>query len=248
MLNKKFYEDKNIILKRNKIIYINGKELIEKRLNLSLKTIRKQLNSIGFIKPYDNDTYDLYYSERLEHYGLPFMNYIYYLLFFKNLKIPTFKEFVTEYINTYCNQVNKDIYCVKPELNNEYLEFTKNQLIGRIFRSYNSFHRELELFFQFIEDDDLYIEYNFQNDLDGIDLKIKYNNKDFGIASFIGTNKSYQWKNFKNSNRHNYNEKNMINIIAKMKKPNKNCISYNGIYLYAEWFVKKKIEEIKNIK
>lgn len=245
MLNKNFYEDKNIVLQRNKMIFINGTECTQKELNVSLKDIHVQLKKIGFHKPYKSDTYDSYYSERLEHYGLPYMNYIYYSFFFEHLKIPTFEEFIETYIETYCKEIDKNLYTVKQELNDEHLAFTREQLIGRVFRSYNSFHRELELFFQLCHENEFEVEYNFQEDLNGIDLNVKYKNKRFGIASFVDTNRSQSWKKFKNDFRHNYDEKNMINIEARMKKPNINCISYEGIYLYATWFVKQKIEEIK---
>lgn len=85
MLNKDYYKEKNIILTKNKIIFIQNGKKKEKKLNLDLYQVRNQLKQIGFYKPYTNTTYNEYYSENLEHFGIPYMNYIYYLAFFSEL-------------------------------------------------------------------------------------------------------------------------------------------------------------------
>lgn len=244
MLNKDYYKEKNIILTKNKIIFIQNGKKKEKKLNLDLYQVRNQLKQIGFYKPYTNTTYNEYYSENLEHFGIPYMNYIYYLAFFRNLQIPTFNDFFSVYIETYCEKLKNGMYRIKQELNDEEFQFTKKQLIGRVFRSYNSFHREIDLFFQLIQEKDFEITYDFQNDLNGIDLTVTYKNKTFGIASYVATKKSNQWKQIKNTERHQYEIK-MMDIVAKMHGKDINCDCINGIYLYSRSVVKNKIQDIK---
>ncbi len=242
MLNKEFYKDKNIILKNDIIIMIENGRKQEKKLNMNLEEIREQLKKIGFHKPYTDLTYYEYYSEKLEHFGIPYMNYIYYLAIFKNLKIPTFYDFISTYIETYCDKLPNGMYQIKKELNDEEFQFTKKQLIGRVFRSYNSFHREIDLFFQMKKN--FSVEYDFQKDLNGIDLTVSYKNKTFGIASYVESRRSLEWKKIKNTERHQY-ESNMIDIIARMHGENKNCRTFNGIYLYSDWYIREKVNEIK---
>lgn len=244
MLNKEFYKDKNIILTNTKIIKIENGKRKEKNLNLSLEEIREQLKNIGFHKPYTEITYYEYYSEKLEHFGIPYMNYIYYLAIFRNLRIPTFNDFISCYIETYCDKAQDGMYRIKPELNDEEFYFTKKQLIGRVFRSYNSFHREIDLFFQIKKS--FSVEYDFQKDLNGIDLTVFYKNKTFGIASYVESKRSLVWKKVKNTERHQY-EANTIDIIARMHGKDKNCRDFNGIYLYSDWYVREQMKKIKEI-
>lgn len=246
MLNKSCYDNINFVITGEKIIMKSQQGIQEKNINFNVEDIRKQLNSIGHICPYTHSTYHLYYSNELERYGVPYMNYIYYLLFFRHLRIPTFEEFVNEYINVYCYQLPNGLFSIKDFFDAGDFSFTKEQLIGRVFRSYNSFHRELELLFQLKEYDDLNVKYDFQDDLNGIDFTVEYNNIPFYIASFVGSQNSFKWKNIKDNIRHDYNGKNMINMVAHFKDedPEKNCVSYNGIYTYSPIFVAQKYFEI----
>lgn len=244
MLNKKYYENKNIILTKDKILFIEDENRQEKSFRLNVSQIREQLRRIGFYKPYTNETYDEYYSERLEHFGIPYMNYIYYLAFFRNLQIPKFDDFLSIYMDTYCEELPNGKYRIKQELNDEVFEFTKKQLIGRLFRSYNSFHREIDLLFQLSQEKEFVVAYDFQNDLNGIDFIIEYKNKFFGIASYVATKRANNWKQIKNTERHEYNLK-MFDIIAIMHGEEKNCDCVNGIFLYSKSFIKNKIEKMK---
>ena len=249
MLNKSCYDLVDITINKDKVIMKSKCGIEEKQINFDVEEIRRQLNAIGHICPYTHSTYNLYFCPQLENFDLPYMNYIYYLLFFRYLRVPTFDEFLNEYVNIYCEQLPNGLLCVKNFFNNNNFAFTKEQLTGRVYRSYNSFHRELELLFQLREYDDLDVKYNFHDDINGIDLTIIYNDIPFYIASFVGSVNSFRWKNIKNSIRHDYDGKNMIDFVAHMKDNDseKNCISYNGIYTYSPLFVAQKYFDMVKI-
>jgi hypothetical protein len=235
MLNKNCYDGMDIIVRTNKVIKVTRKETREKELNLTIADIRNQLNQIGQICPYNRETYHQYYLKELEEYNLPFMNYIYYFVFFQLLRVPTFEEFVNTYITIYCDQIAENLYTVKPYFDAGNFCFTKEQLMGRIYRSYNSFHREIEFLFQLGSYEGIDIQYRFQDDLNGVDFTVNYNGKTFGIATYIGSNNSYKWKQVKNTSRHNYDGMNVIDVVANFKgnAEERNCDVYNGIYTYS---------------
>lgn len=247
---KELYDDLNIIITNDEITYINGDEISKKKLNISHNSIKRQLEAIGFKKPYTKDTYDLYYSPKLENSNIPYFNFVYYYYFFKYLKIPTYEKLTNMYINLYCKQEG-DTYKIREKYTDNDIEFTKEELIGRISRAINSFHREIDLFFQLRKFSDLELEYNFKKDLSGIDLTMTYKGNKFYIASYLKTNRSLKWKDCKNSKRHveDYSNYKMIDFIAVSKSRDKqnNCMTINNINLYAPWYVKSKYKEIISI-
>lgn len=247
---KDAYQNVNITITPDKIILKNKQGVFEKPLTLTLNDIRKQIERIGFHKPYNSTTYDLYFSEAVEKSNLLYINFIYYLAFYENLKVPTLMEVTSKYLEMYCERVGNSkagaLYKVKPLFVENSITFTSKEITGRIFRAYNSFHRELELFFQLREFKDLYVEYDFQKDLHGIDFTVLCNEKEFGIASYVNTRRSTEWKNVKDTFRHDYSKLNMIDIIAVMSanKGKVNCYNRKGVYTYSPVFIKEKYQEI----
>ena len=246
MLNKSRYDNQNIRIYPDRAILTTPKGSREKEITLTLKDIRDQLYKIGNNCPYSHDNYNQYYSPAVERYGLPFMNYIYYFLFFQQLRIPTFQEFFDMYVYMYCDILPDGLYTVKEYFDPSNFSFTKEALMGRVYRSYNSFHREIEFLFQFKQYDDIEIWYDFQDDLHGVDFTVIYKGITFSLATYIASSNSYQWKQQKNNTRHDYSQMNIIDIVAKFKSddPNFNCVSRNGIFTYSPKFVAKKYFEI----
>lgn len=246
MLHKEVYNNFNIVITSSKISYITERGVQEKEINFTVWDIRNQLNLIGYVCPYDKSTYSQYYSEKLENHSIPYMNFIYYYLLYKLLRIPTFEEYVETYIQVYCNKLSNGMYAIKDFFEDSDFSFTKEQLMGRMSRSYNSFHREIEFFLQMKEYEGVTIIYDFQNDLNGIDFTVDFKGKRFYLASYMASNNSYSWKEQKNTVRHDYSDKEMINIVAKFKEddPEKNCDSYNGVYTYSPIFVAKTYFEM----
>ncbi len=244
MLNKACYDGLDIIVKPKDVTFITRSGINKKPLDLNQKKIREQLRRIGFICPYNKETKYEYFSEDLERYSIPYMNYIYYYEFYKRQRIPTFEEFLKSYLYIYCDQLNESEYRIKPFFDNENFKFNEKQLMGRVFRSYNSFHREIELLFQLASYDGVEIKYSFQNDLRGIDFIVDFNGKKFGLASYVNTSRSNNWKQIKNTLRHDYSDIEMIDIVANISGNNCNCDSCNGIYVYKNDFVASKYFEM----
>ncbi len=238
--------DIGIFPKQNKISIKENGKIYSKFCNLTLSDIRNQLRAIGFYKPYNSSNYSEYKSEKLENSNIPYFNYVYYKLFCMNLRIPTMNEIVNTYIREYCINVYGDWYQIRDEYfydKSEPFVFTKKALIGRVFRAYNSYHREIELLFQLAEYSDMDIRYQFKADLDGVDIIIYHNNKKYGIATYVGTSRSSSYKSKKNKYRHDYEGFEMIDLILQFGV---NDVDYRGISLYSPVFVKKFIEEIQN--
>lgn len=243
---KDAYKNVNITIKPDKIILKNKQGVFEKPLTLTLNDIRKQIEKIGFHKPYNSTTYHLYFSDTVEKTNLPYINFIYYLSFYENLRVPTLEEVSEKYLEMYCERIGNNLYKVKAMFSNNSITFTSKEITGRIFRAYNSFHRELELFFQLREFKDLYVEYDFQKDLKGIDFTVICNEKEFCLASYVNTRRSTEWKSVKDTIRHDYSKLNMIDVVAVMSanKGEVNCYNRKGVYTYSPKFVKQKYEEI----
>jgi len=233
------YNGKDIIITQNKIILMLNGIPNEKQLTMDIDEIRKQISLIGVKKPYNSENYNLYYYKPLEDAAIPYINYIYYYLFFINLKIPTLNEMLDTYIKFHCYTRPDGMLEIKREFGNIGFAFTKEQLHGRIFRAYNSFHREIELFFQLKNYEGINIEYSFAKDLKGIDFTVTYNNKIYYLATFVDSHRSSYWKKIKDNERHSELNERLINIsaIINPKEENYNCRYLNGVYLYNPVFV-----------
>lgn len=216
---EKEYGDKDIIIdpRRNKIYIKNGNHVEEKNCFLSLSDIRNQMLKIGYRCPYNHYTYSTYRDDNLENSSIPFFNYVFYYLFAKNLKIPTMNEIVHEYIGRYCIRAGNYKYRIKEEyIKNNSFTFTKEALIGRVFRAYYSFFREIDLLWSINQYSDIHAKYRFQADLDGIDLIVftRTQNK-YCLATYWSSNRSKEFKKKKNENRHDYSKYNMIDVVLE---------------------------------
>lgn len=248
-MDRNCYNGIDIVLTPSSITYTSKHGVKEKALNLDINKIHEQLESIGYTCPYTSvDKWD-YYDEALENYGIPFMNFVYYYELYKLQRIPTFEEFYKGYLNIYCDPIGNGKYKIKPFFDGDSnFSFTEKQLMGRVFRSYNSFHREVELLYQLAAYDGVHIKYCFQDDMNGVDFTLTYKGHTFCLASYVGTRRSYGYKNIKNNDRHSdyYSQRHMIDIVAKWGKGDgtDNCDCINGIYLYSPAFVASTFFEI----
>lgn len=244
-MNKNCYDNVDIILKPDSITSISCGQSKTKKLHITEKDVRKQLQDIGYICPYNVNTRNEYYAEYLENYALPFMNFIYYYWMFRLERIPTFEEFQKGYFQMYCDRIGKDTYTFKNFFDSTDLQFTEKLMIGRVFRSYNSFHREVDFLFQMAKYEDIEIQYRFKDDMNGIDFTIKYKDKIYGLASYLDTKRSVNYKIRKNTIRHDYSDIEMIDVIAKLNKEDTNCDVVKGIYLYSPKYIETMYNEIK---
>jgi hypothetical protein len=230
-----FISDHNITIKNKKIYYtdIKTKEQIEKDFNISLSNIHNQLVFMQYEREYEKTK--KIKDPVIENYKMPQFAFVYYYFLAKYLRLPAPDELVDEYLSLFCEKIKGTKYTFKEEyLYKENIVFEKNALAARILRAYNSYNREIEFFVNLTEKfEDAEIEYDLVKDLhEGIDLIIKFEEKTYGIATYVGTNNSLEYKSKKNEYRHDYSNIEMIDIVAITHGPNKNVKKYGDTYVY----------------
>ena len=245
----KFIIENNITIEDGKINYINLKtrESICKDFIVNLKDIRKQLKSISYEKEYVRTK--KIRDPIIENYKMPQFSFVYYYFLAENLRIPTPRELIDNYFNLFCIKLNDGKYTFKEEfLYMDNIIFDKNSLEARIFRAYNSYNREVEFLLNILDKfKEAKIKYDLIDDLlNGIDLSIYYNDKMYGIATYVGTRLAINYKNKKNRNRHDYSNINMIDVIAIMFGEDKNVIRIGDTYIYKNEVIYNVINKIKN--
>ena len=249
---KKFVAHNNIEIKNGKISYIDMKsrQKVEKEFKVSLSDIHEKLRKVEYVKEYDKCK-DIKDTEIERTKMIPFA-YVYYYHFAKNLQIPSPNEFVDEYFDMFCYKKKNGMFAFKKEHDiscKPNFEFKYLELKGRILRSYNTFNREIELLVKLSERlKGMNIEYNLFKDLfSGVDLTITHQGKKVGIAEYVSTKRSKEWKIEKNENRHNYDDKRMIDVIAVFGGKDKNVCSFGEVYCYDDDTVKKIERQIKDM-
>lgn len=250
MLNyKNFIIDNNIIIKDNIVSYTNfftgGK--VEKLVTLKLSDIHKQFRESNYKRIYEGK-YKRKISDEIENYFMLPFSYAYYYFVVSNMRIPKPEELINMYLDMFCKKKGNKYTFKEDYLVSEHnIEFYRDELAGRILRGYNSYNREIELFFKLKEKlSDMKVEYNLKKDLlDGIDTIITYNNKTFGLATYVNTNRSNSFKSRKNTVRHDYSLFNMIDVKATMYGENKNVISYGDVFVYDNTVIDYIRNEIK---
>lgn len=245
-MGREAFNNLDITIGNGRVTLKNSKGISHKKITVNIEDIRTQIRINGDQKTYNKGNYDVFYERELENYGLPYMNFIFYYFFCKNMRVPTLEEMVDSYIKTYCEVLPDGRICCKPVFNSRKYIFTKEALIGRIYRSINSFYREIELLFQLMEYEDIEVKYDFQDDLDGIDFTVTCRGQEFYLASWVGTNRSRAWKKIKDKNRHADDKRNLIDIVAVIKPDSSryNMKNYNGVFVYSPKFVARKYIEI----
>lgn len=216
----------------------------EKTLSASYEAILEQFKDIKFEQPYNKDTISKFRTIKIEHYPIPYLNFIYYFLFCEKERIPTLDEFIKGYFNFYCIQIGENKYQFKKEYDSNQLIFYEEELVGRLSRGYNSFNREIQVLYFLKQFPDLQVSYDLNVDLEeGIDITVKYKNKTYSLAIYVDTYRSnkYKHKN-KNTIRHDYSKYNMIDIVAKFGSKNSNCYDLNGIWLFKDSYLKNIIK------
>lgn len=197
-----------------------------------------QLN--GFERPYNKRNEHLYRTDRMEHHAIPYMAYAYYVFLFEKGRCPTLDEFIGRYFKQFVQDAGNGKYRFLDKYDNgENFEFTREELVGRLSRSYNSYNRELHLLLSLQEYEGFTVKYDFNTDIfDGIDILVtRDDGKCFGIASYVDTRRSNVWKNdVKNVRRHEYTME-MIDMKASLQERSDNVLCLNGIDLYSKKFV-----------
>lgn len=239
---KRNFDRYNIILTKDyiKVIDYKDKTFCKRPHSLTLNNFKEWVkNNLKYEPLYNKDNKRSFISNSTENAELPYMSFCFYLCMFKNEKIPDMKEFVDMYMDLYLDELPNGMVKLKESFQQGNKTYVKDHIEGRIFRSYYSFIRELNaiLIAQEIYPDACY---NFQKDLDGIDVCIGEN---AGIASFVATARSKRFKSKKVSTRHDYDEIKLLDLPAYINNWDEryNTIEINGINLYDDTKVKKTI-------
>lgn len=246
-LTGKFKDVDLRITSDNKFIWtVNGKDIV-KKFTLTKDKLYQQFRQIGYTCPYSRENKQDYISESLEHCHIPYMNFVYYYFVWENMRIPSLDEFFNAYIERYCIPVwDMDAYRFSSEYVNLPMFFTREEILGRLARGYNSYNRELQSLLEMKEHKDLKVDWSFRDDtVRGIDMGVTYKNQYFGIASYVNTSRSVEWKEeYKNTTRHDYSKITMIDLKAELQADSESCFDLNGIRLYKPSCIQKLYERI----
>lgn len=243
---KNFIQSRNItIYKKENDYYINffndsKNEFVEKKINLQNTNIKEQFSNQKYNERYKNCKR----NEALENFMMVPFSFHYYETLAKNassingLIIPRVDLFTQTYIEKYCKKLPNGNYTFKEDFlfRPGNIEFTFQELQGRMLRGYNSYNREIEFCIKAMKKlKDCEISYDLSKDmLDGVDLFIKYKGKQFAIAEYVGTKRAMSFKNIKNTNRHDYSDYEMIDLIANFDGPEKNTTSCGDVLIYSD--------------
>ena len=243
-----FLKDNLITISDGKVSYVDflTKTRITKDLDLTLNEVREQFKKLNYEKEYEETGKVI--NNALENYKMIPFAYMYYYLLARTSLIPTPIDVCNNYIEFFCVKNEDNTYSFKEEylLSEDNIKFEKNELLARILRAYNSYNREVDLLIQLNNDTDISFSYDTLTDIcDGIDILAKYNEKTFGIASFLGTRRSNSFKNKKNSFRHDYSKMEMIDVIGNFSGENKNLEFIGDIAVFNKEEIDKIIEKIK---
>lgn len=239
----KNYADLNIIIKKDYIILKTKHKTFKNKNFLSNLDINSWIkDNIKYVNLYSKEEKNKYMDNKIENVELPYMNFAFYSYLTAYKKIPTFEELLKNYKELYLIETKDKNYKVKENIVGcENIIISPNFLKGRIFRSYYSFIREVHLL-SIIQSFIPNAYYDFKKDLNGIDICLDDNT---GIASFVYTNRSKDFKEKKNSYRHDFSNIKLLDLPAYINPldPKYNCVSINKINLYNADMVKKEIKK-----
>lgn len=166
----------------------------------------------------------------------PFIQSFYYL-FFKNLKVPTEKEFCEAYLELVGGNIGGNIFFDGLMLNTD-------GVLNRMKRTYPSLVRDLHFLYLLEESRNFdLVQYSMQMDyINGLDLKISYKGNLFFVSLFIDSTRGKYFKGLKKE-RHDYSQTVEIEFnvdFSSMKK-------VGNIYLLNKSHIELLIERINSI-
>lgn len=227
------------------LVYMNKGKKVVKKHNITYEDIVEQLKKIKYQEFYDSIGGKDAYNTKLEHSKMPSICRLYYSLFVKDARIPDCQYLVDEYVHRYCYQLQSGKYVIKDKYKeyDYYLDFTYEDVAGRVLRAYNSFNREIALLtYLFKYKDKFKIRYSYYEDyVDGVDICVRTKDKKFGLATYVSS---------RNSNRHRQHKKDcfykkskfiMFDLPARISI---NTKSVGDVEIYSEEYIDEVIEKI----
>ncbi len=205
----------------NDITISKGIISVSRETNLTSKDIEQQISLIR----YSPSTYGK--SDLIENTRMPPYIQVFYYLFFKELRIPTFDAFVQTY-KEWISKPNMDSYLEQHAL-------TMDAITARMNRTFPSLLRDVH--FLYLLDEDGFFEnvnYSMEKDyLNGIDISFNKNSQEYYISLFIDTSRAKYFKK-KKTHRHGVNSSIEIELNVDF-----NSLSKRGdIYLLNNQHIK----------
>lgn len=222
--------------------------VMKNKNTFTVENFRNQIRALKYQEFYDSVGGKAARNDKLENYRLPAIVYSYYFLLITQKRIPTVQKLCESYERRYCEETKDGHLQLKKDyINGKNIQFTRNELQGRICRAYNSYHREVDILLQLIEsygkDYDFY--YSFEEDFfKGVDIVCKAKDGTrYDIATYFSSARSKSFKAAKNDHRHEYKNIN-IDVVAEFEGPNKNVITIGDAKLYNKKAVKSVYKEL----
>ena len=236
----KNYDDKQIIITASQLSARDPDMgiAITKPANLNLQDFEYDIARMNNSVPYHYGDKSL--KNELENNTIPVLVYPVYVFLVENERFPTLQEATLAYINMYCDKIGQSEYRFKEKYHVEgNPRFFYSDILGRMYRSYYSFVREIQLLLALSEYDDIEVKYDFRLDLEGADIictnpttgKIAY------IASYVYTPRSMSWKYRKDNFKHDHPFDCYIDAIAYMGDYRSNTMKVGAAAVYTPKYV-----------
>lgn len=198
------------------IVFNSDNAVLSKKFSMSSVEIEEQLKHIDYVKFYS--PYKRCVSDSVEKASLPFIMLAFYHYIFVEEMVPTPKDLIDEYYF-----LNRKVFSeINPTtiLYNG-MTYRKKDIDARVLRAYPSLIRDWHMLAMLNESKYFTeVKYSFIDDMNGVDITLTANDKKFDVSLFVKTKRSQEFKQYKNTVRHQY-DKNEIQMpldfsVAKM--------------------------------
>lgn len=202
---------------------------VKRGLDLNCKKIENLIMNF----PYSGERLNI--DETVENAKLPPAILAFYYYIFTKLTIPTEDEFLETYCSINQTSISGNNICIVNE------SYNYEGVKARLLRTYPSLIRDIHFYF-LLKESNLFekVDYSLYQDYAvGIDLIILYNDKEYCISVYIGTNRGKSFKN-KKTKRHDYSIITEIELMVSFETLNK----VGNFYLLNENHVKNLITKL----
>lgn len=226
------FNNYNIVIKDKVITYTTPQRTYSRPFTLTYSDFIHQIRKIKQEKPYFNAIKEGYKDTDIELGSIPFMNFAFYYSVFTYGRVPSFKEYKNKYFKLFCQSSDDNV--IFKECFKDGYSFPKKAIEGRLFRAFYSYYRELELL-TYLSSQNFSVEYNFQNDINGVDITVYRNDHVVELASYLNSKNSNEFKHRKNTIRHDAEKmKTVIDVKAAFPRESDQMMIVNHVYLHSK--------------
>ena len=165
-------------------------------------------------------------EDHVEKTHLPSIAVVFYKHIFEQLTPPSPLALIDEYFDYYAEQIelaaSTVIYCG--------ITYQYDAVVGRILRTYPSLIRDFDFYLRLKDKaQNFQVLYSVKEDIEGRDIIIKKNGKEYTLSLFVDTKRSQKFKRIKNLFRHHY-DNTEIQVPLKLN----NAQQCGDFFLYNE--------------